>query len=145
MLKISKNTKETKQIAKDFILKLRSQNKATIVGLYGDLGAGKTTFVSAVAKSLGVKRKVASPTFIIMKKYPLAYFGFKYLYHIDAYRLKNEKELLHLGWKEIISKQEHLVFIEWPERVLKALPKKHSKIEIVHTEGGYRKFRIKRA
>jgi len=46
--------------------------------------------------------------------------GFKYLYHLDAYRLKNYKELLVLGWKEIISKPENLILIEWPENVKKA-------------------------
>ena len=79
---------------------------------------------------------------------------FSYLIHIDAYRLKNEKELLHLGWEEIISNPEHLVFIEWPENIIKAMPKQHHKISISHlshrsaakgdTKEGYRKFQIKK-
>ena len=156
MQKISKNTKDTEQIAKDFIELLSVKNKeAYVVGLYGDLGTGKTTFTQFVAKNFGIKRKINSPTFVIMKKYKIATRSlnepsdlvakFKYLFHLDAYRLKNEKELLHLGWKEIISNPEHLVFIEWPENIKKVMPKKHHKIHISHTKKGYRKFEIKQS
>ncbi len=92
---------------------------------------------------------MSSPTFVIMKKYAVKNSKHKFLYHLDAYRLKNEKELLHLGWKEIISNPEHLVFIEWPENVEKAMPKKHHKIKISHlpaqagTKKGHREFSIK--
>ena len=121
MQRISKNTKETGAIAKIFIDKiLEDKNKhhrATVVGLSGNLGAGKTTFVQAVAKHLGVKGRITSPTFVIMKSYKLKAKNYKLLFHLDAYRLKNEKELLHLGWEEIINNKDHLVFIEWPENV----------------------------
>ena len=69
--------------------------------------------------------------------------AFKYLFHLDAYRLKNEKELLHLGWEEIIGDNENLIFIEWPENIIKAMPKKHHRIHISHTKEGHRKFEIK--
>lgn len=156
MKRISKNTKNTKEIAKRFLTKLKPTNEmATIVGLYGELGTGKTTFTQFVAKELNIKRKVNSPTFVIMKKYELRTSpqpspekrrggSFKFLFHLDAYRLKNEKELLHLGWEEIIANPEHLVFVEWPENIIKAIPKKHHKISISHTLKGYRKFKIKR-
>jgi len=146
MQKISKNINTTEKIAKSFIKKLlgtrstKLQKTACVVGLYGNLGAGKTAFTQAVAKSLGVKRKVNSPTFVIMKRHPLKNKGFKNLFHLDAYRLKNEKELLNLGWKDITSNPEHLVFIEWPENVKKAMPKKHNKIKISQTKEGHRKF-----
>ncbi len=185
MLNISKNEKDTQKIAEDFakqILKphnLRGPRKgvsqtlanyevsrfATVVSLSGDLGTGKTTFTQAVARILGVKRKVNSPTFVIMKRYEIKYpypashyLGggekrvkkFTQLFHLDAYRLKNAKELLNLGWAEIISNPEHLVFIEWPENVKKAMPKKHHKISIKHlpagkagTKEGHRSFKIK--
>jgi tRNA threonylcarbamoyladenosine biosynthesis protein TsaE len=167
MKKISKNTKETEEIAREFLDKLKPlKNGATIVGLYGDLGAGKTTFTQSVGKILNIKRKVNSPTFVIMKKYKLAisknflanktkpvsagenlqkWPAFKFLFHMDAYRLKNEKELLHLGWDEIISNKEHLVFVEWPENIIKSIPKKHHKIHIYHEKGNTRKFEIKKA
>lgn len=144
MEKKSKNIKETNKIAKEFLDKIKPNKVgATTVGLYGDLGTGKTAFTQAVAKLLGVKRKVNSPTFVIMKSYLLKNSSFGKLIHIDAYRLKNEKELLHLGWEEIIGNPGHLVFIEWPERVIKAMPKKHHKILISHTKEGHRRFKIK--
>jgi len=145
MQKVSKNTKDTQILAKDFLdLILRVKNKsACIIGLYGELGTGKTTFSQFVAKNLGVKRKVNSPTFVIMKRYSLKHKNFKNLFHLDAYRLKNHKELLILGWEEIISKPENLILIEWPENVIKAIPKKHHKIHISHTKEGHRSFKIK--
>ncbi|MEI6581217.1 MAG: tRNA (adenosine(37)-N6)-threonylcarbamoyltransferase complex ATPase subunit type 1 TsaE [bacterium] len=142
----SKNTKNTQEIARDFLVNIETnKNKATVVGLYGELGTGKTTFVQFVGKFLDVNKKIKSPTYVIMKKYNLKKSGFKYLFHLDAYRLKNEKELLHLGWDEIISNKEHLVFIEWPEKIIKAMPKKHHQINITHTKEGHRKFKIKNA
>jgi tRNA threonylcarbamoyladenosine biosynthesis protein TsaE len=166
---ISRSNKETEKIAKEFLVGLEPQeNKATLVGLYGELGTGKTTFTQLIAKELNIKKKVTSPTFVIMKKYKIHPYPtssllrgrkgeglkkFGYLFHIDAYRLKNEKELLHLGWDEIIGNKEHLIFIEWPERVIKSLPKKHHEIHISHlprrsdakvgTQEGHRKFEIK--
>jgi tRNA threonylcarbamoyladenosine biosynthesis protein TsaE len=146
MQKISKSLKETEKIAKDFSQKILKKNRdmACVVCLSGDLGTGKTTFTQSFAKNLGIKRKVNSPTFVIMKRYPLFEnsFSFKNFVHIDAYRLKDEKELLVLGWEEIISNKENLIFIEWPEKIIKAIPKKHHKIKISHTKEGYRKFTI---
>lgn len=142
--KVSRNVKETSKIAHDFLNKiLKNNNKgALVVGLSGELGAGKTAFTQAVAKHLGIKKKVNSPTFVIMKKYSLKTGRYKFLFHLDAYRLKNAKELFYLGWEEIISNKEYLIFIEWPERVSKAMPKKYHKIHISHVVGGSRKFQI---
>jgi len=124
-----KNLKEFKAVAKKFINTIikhgPKKSEATIVGLYGDLGAGKTTFTQEVAKSLGIKGKVVSPTFVIMKSYKL-------FIHIDAYRLKNEKELEKLGWKDLISNPKNLIFIEWPENVHKILPKEHICVCLEH-------------
>ncbi len=145
MEKISKNISETEKIAEEFLKNiLNKKNKnAIVVGLYGDLGVGKTAFTQVIGKILKIKRKINSPTYVIIKSYPIGKISdFKLLIHIDAYRLKNEKELLHLGWEELISKPENLIFIEWPELVIKAMPKKHHKIEIFHTKEGYRKFKI---
>lgn len=152
---ISKNQKDTEKIAKEFLDSVLSKEckNACVIGLSGELGTGKTTFTQAVAKLLDIKGKVNSPTYVIMKRYPLSSRptslkgrsgGFKNLFHLDAYRLKNEQELLNLGWKEIISNPEHLVLIEWPENVKKAMPKKHHKISISHTKEGHRSFKIKR-
>ncbi len=106
---------------------------ATLVALSGELGAGKTAFVQSVAKSFGITQTVSSPTFVIEKVYELSREtrsrllagrqGFARLIHIDAYRLEKPEELEHLGWKDIISKPENLIFLEWPERVPSVIPK----------------------
>lgn len=141
--KISKNINDTETIAKEFLESISILENAFVVGLYGDLGAGKTAFTNAIGKHLNIKSKLNSPTFVIMKKYKISKNKFhKNLIHIDAYRLKNEKELLHLGWDEMISNKENLIFIEWPENVIKVMPKKHKKIFISHTKEGHRKFKI---
>ena len=170
-IKTSKSLKETKNVAQFFVENLlkegKTLNKALVVGLIGDLGAGKTAFTQMVAKHLGVKNKVNSPTFVIMKKYSLpkravrksflanktkpVFAGenfyeqpaFKFLFHLDAYRLKNEHELLHLGWEEIIKDKKNLVFIEWPENVSKAMPKNSKYIHISDQKNGEKLFKFK--
>src|SRR3989304_9211752 len=108
MKHISKSLKDTDDIAKD-ILKHISINgqRAKVVGLYGDLGAGKTALTQALARELGIKEKVVSPTFVIMKSYQLSGSSFQKLIHIDAYRLEKGEELAKLGWAEIISDPEN--------------------------------------
>lgn len=145
--KTSKNIKETSKIAQIFIdeiLKNKKKKKgALVVGLSGDLGAGKTTFTKAVAKHLGIKNKISSPTFVIMKKYSIDLKGYKFLFHIDAYRLKNESELLHLGWEEIAGNKEHLIFIEWPENVSKIISSNARFIYISHEGNNIRNLELK--
>jgi tRNA threonylcarbamoyladenosine biosynthesis protein TsaE len=115
-----KNEKETSKLAKILakeVLKIISKKKnALVVGLEGDLGAGKTTFIKAFAKGMGIKRRLTSPTFVLLKKY-------KNLYHIDCYRIKNSQDILALDFKEIISTPKNIVLIEWAEKIKKILPK----------------------
>lgn len=137
---VSNSLKETQSIAQDFVssLKLSGQN-ATVVGLYGDLGSGKTSFTQGLAKALGVDENITSPTFVIEKIYDLSTLNshtpnFNFLIHIDAYRLERSEELLHLGWQEIISDKNNLILIEWPERVENIMPQ-HIKISFKTLEG----------
>jgi tRNA threonylcarbamoyladenosine biosynthesis protein TsaE len=99
-------------------------NHATLVTLSGELGAGKTTFVKAVAKALGVQDTVTSPTFVLEKIYPLPGSGvFARLIHIDAYRFEKSDEIKVLNFDEILKDPRNLVMLEWPEQVSGALPK----------------------
>ncbi|KKW35434.1 hypothetical protein A2852_01540 [Candidatus Adlerbacteria bacterium RIFCSPHIGHO2_01_FULL_54_23] len=110
------------------------KNVATVIGLHGELGAGKTTFVQEVAKKLGVGEKVQSPTYVLIKKYQIPTQGdalaprlskaspFSELVHIDAYRLNSAGEFAALRIGEIFGDSANLIFIEWPERVSAALP-----------------------
>lgn len=109
--------------AADFVRSLVRGTQATVVALQGDLGAGKTTFVQGVAKALGITEPITSPTFVIQKIYPLVGQIFEHLVHIDAYRLKSAHELAVLRWEETLRNPGNLVCIEWPERIVEAIPK----------------------
>jgi tRNA threonylcarbamoyladenosine biosynthesis protein TsaE len=135
---IAHNLEEMHTIAADFAASLRpAEHGATVVGLYGDLGAGKTSFTQGLAAALGVGDRVASPTFVIEKIYELpvstAPAGFVHLIHIDAYRLDHSNELLHLGWRDICADPSNLILIEWPERVADIMPP-HTKITFTTLE-----------
>ncbi len=143
MQTISGNLFETEKIAKDFLEKLSIASKeATVVGLYGDLGSGKTTFTQSIAKLLGIKDFVTSPTYVIEKKYPIKYKNFECLIHIDLYRIESSKELLHLDWQEIISNPKNLILIEWPEKIGEIMPKNSLKINFEFVSENERKIDI---
>ncbi len=122
---LSKSPEETKKIAADLagrILKSKPKAKAFLIGLVGDLGGGKTTFMQGFARGLGLKKKILSPTFVIMKRFNIKHPLFVNLYHLDCYRIKKAKEILDLGIKEIMEKPQSIVLIEWADKIKKALP-----------------------
>jgi tRNA threonylcarbamoyladenosine biosynthesis protein TsaE len=136
----TKSAKKTQELGHQFareVLTMRAKKNAIIIGLSGNLGGGKTTFLQGFAKGLGIKEKILSPTFVIMKR-------FKNFYHFDCYRLKNEKEILELGWKEIISNPQNIIAIEWPERVKKVLPKNTIIIEFKFVDKNQREIIFKK-
>jgi len=110
------------QMAKE-ILKSPSQKGAVVVGLRGDLGGGKTTFLKGFARGLDIKKKILSPTFIIMRRFLISHPPFTNFYHLDCYRIKKSKEILDLGFQEIITNPKNIVCIEWADRIKKILPK----------------------
>lgn len=121
--------------AKHLVQNLLQKNtaKATIIGLHGELGAGKTCFVSGIAAALGIKKTITSPTFLIMRRYPVTgHPWIRNLYHIDAYRIKHTAEMLALGWRDIIKDKHNLICIEWPENLHEILPKKFTQLNFVH-------------
>ncbi len=130
MKKICHTIKQTHKAAAELLKEIKSTPRvggAVVVALSGDLGSGKTTFIQGFAKSLGIKERVTSPTFVILKRFkindPPWAERFKNLVHIDAYRFENPKEMLDLGWKEMISRPENIILIEWAEKIKKILPK----------------------
>ncbi len=127
---VSNSIEETQKVADDFISMLSPKSDgAIVVGLSGDLGAGKTAFTKCVAKSLGIEDTVTSPTFVIEKIYALSDQKFSHLIHIDAYRLDRSSELLNLGWQKIVADPKNLIFVEWSERVIDIMPE-HIKINL---------------
>jgi tRNA threonylcarbamoyladenosine biosynthesis protein TsaE len=91
----------------------------------GDMGAGKTTFIKVLAKSLGIKELVSSPTFSIVNEYEADGNTF---YHFDFYRIKNLQEAYDIGYEEYFY-SGNTCFIEWPEKVEELLPEHYVKVE----------------
>lgn len=125
-------------IAKEVLslVKTRDKSRATIVTLHGDLGAGKTTFTQALAGELGIKEAVQSPTYVLMKDYPISFGRFTKLIHIDAYRLEKPEEFAALKPETFLSNPENLVVIEWPERVEGQLPTPDVILKFSHVDTG---------
>ncbi len=115
-----------------FLNTLVPGERATLVTLSGDLGAGKTAFTKTVAWALGVEESVTSPTFVLEKIYKIEKpdFPFKHLVHIDAYRLEEGAELAALGFDELMKDSSNLILLEWPEKVADILPVPTVKISI---------------
>lgn len=121
---------EFKSEARAFAKTLTVGLEATVITLSGSLGAGKTTFTKEIASVFDVDEGVTSPTFVIEKIYATGRGPFRRLIHIDAYRLKNDKELLALGWDEIAKEKENLIILEWPEHVRGIVPQDALRISI---------------
>ena len=156
---ITKNSRQTQKVAgllaRHLSFKCASRvahlRKAIILALQGDLGAGKTTFIQGFARGLGIKEKILSPTFVILKRFNIPRLSLrggqrptkqsqkrllrsarndsvseiwpKYLYHLDCYRIDSPQEIIDLGFKEIAANPQNIVIIEWAERIKKILPK----------------------
>jgi len=118
---------------------------ATVLALHGELGAGKTTFTQVLAGLLGVEHYVTSPTFVVMRMYPIPHAAdndpvlFSQLVHIDAYRIGSPAELDVIGFEELLCDPTNLICIEWAGKVAAALPKDAFHITFTHgADGGER-------
>lgn len=111
----------------------RTLPRPAVVALSGELGAGKTTLVRAVAAALGVTERVTSPTFALVHRY--AGDGVK-LYHVDAYRLRADDEARDLGFDDMLADPSSIVVVEWPERLGARAPAFTHRIVLAHAEGG---------
>ena len=96
--------------------------RAVVLGLSGDLGVGKTAFVQCIAKVLGVSETVTSPTFVLRCDYETSDAVFKYLTHIDVYRLECVDEIDTIGWDAVLAMPHTLVIVEWAEKFSDRLP-----------------------
>ncbi|MFC1613422.1 tRNA (adenosine(37)-N6)-threonylcarbamoyltransferase complex ATPase subunit type 1 TsaE [Patescibacteria group bacterium] len=133
---ITHSENETKAIGKKIASKLKG---GEILALQGDLGAGKTVLTKGIAETLGYKKIVNSPTFVLMKIYKVSRAGsivhddrsgcgtnlrkIKYICHIDAYRLNSASELKDIGALEYFGRPDTISIVEWPKKVKEILPK----------------------
>ena len=108
--------KEIDDTAKKFISLL---NDKKIFAFNGEMGAGKTTFIHAICRQMGVTGKMSSPTYPIIINYKTVHDAT--IFHIDLYRLKDTQEVIQAGVEECINSEEYC-FIEWPEKIMTILP-----------------------
>lgn len=116
------------------ILRKKPGKSARVLALSGKLGSGKTTFVQGFFRGLGLKARVMSPTFIIMRRTAFRNEKYKNVFHIDVYRIKSSKELLPLKLNEVMKSPENIVLVEWAEKVRKILPKGSRWLEFGYTK-----------
>jgi len=111
----------------------------SVVALYGDLGAGKTAFVRGLARGLGIRESVSSPTFTIVNEYP----GSIPLFHFDMYRLRDEQELFDIGWEDYLDRYG-ICALEWSERVEGAIGPEAVRVTLRRLDDTRREIRISR-
>jgi tRNA threonylcarbamoyladenosine biosynthesis protein TsaE len=136
-------TSATKKLGENLaetIIRTRG-NGPVIVGLDGDLGSGKTTFLQGFAKGLGIKEKILSPTFVIVKRFEIKKKISKYknFYHIDCYRIEGKNELKSFNFKSIIADKKSIIAIEWVKKINKIIPYKNIAIKFSFLDKNKRK------
>ncbi len=119
MVYLSNSAYQTQKIARDLAKKYKL--KGGILALIGDLGSGKTTFAQGFAKGLGIKEKIISPTFVLIRQHKIPKPQ-RTFYHIDLYRLDIIEDIKSIGIKEILEDKDNLILIEWAEKIEKLLP-----------------------
>ncbi|MFA6973254.1 MAG: tRNA (adenosine(37)-N6)-threonylcarbamoyltransferase complex ATPase subunit type 1 TsaE [Parcubacteria group bacterium] len=153
---ITENFKETQKLGELLASELRG---GEIICLSGDLGAGKTTFTQGLLKGLKVKGPYTSPTFLVMKHYRVTHnvervsqklkmihdprSTLHAIYHIDAYRV-NAKDILNLGWEEIVADKNNVIIVEWAEKIRKIIPKSALWLQLQWIDENKRKIIIKK-
>jgi tRNA threonylcarbamoyladenosine biosynthesis protein TsaE len=133
---VIRNLDEIGQAASEFLPYL---NYSKVVAFYGEMGAGKTTFIKALCGCLGVTDTVNSPTFAIINEYFTAKRDL--IYHLDLYRLRKPEELLDIGYEDYLLSGNYL-FIEWPEKAEDLLPSDCIVVNISRENDESRKLRI---
>ena len=148
---------QTFALAKKFASQLKG---GEVIGLIGNLGAGKTIFTKGLAAGLGIKKYITSPTFVLMKVYPVKSrparilpkaklfngvnpvksLSIKHLVHIDAYRLKSAQDLTAIGAPEYFSRPDTVTVIEWADKIKKILPRKARLVKINLAKNSFRKI-----
>lgn len=123
-------------IARQFV---EEQGDGRVFAFYGQMGAGKTTFIAAVCKALGIEEPVNSPTFAIVNEY-VADSG-ETVYHFDCYRLNTLRDALNIGIEEYFA-SDNICFIEWAENIEELLPVDTVRVNIVVEDDGSREVSV---
>jgi len=135
---ITKSSQQTIEYAREFASKL---NGGEVIGLIGELGSGKTTFVKGMAEGLKVAENITSPTFVMLKSYR-GKIGKKNInfVHVDAYRIENIGDIKSLGIEDFFNRGDVVMVIEWAEKIKKILPKNMIHIHFKHKSENQREI-----
>lgn len=154
---ITKNNLDTMKLGSEFAQELKAGD---VVLLFGNLGAGKTTFVQGLAKGLGIKDRILSPTFVLMRQYEIPHPNpllkgegdegkssrqartIKNLNHVDLYRIENPTEIENLGLAEVIEEESSVTIIEWADRLSDFRPKAGYRISFEYLDENKREIKI---
>ncbi|MFH1225716.1 MAG: tRNA (adenosine(37)-N6)-threonylcarbamoyltransferase complex ATPase subunit type 1 TsaE [bacterium] len=117
---ITKCENETRKLGEKIAKKLTG---GEVIGLVGDLGAGKTIFAQGLAKGLGIKKTINSPTFVLMRNYKVKGKKVKFFCHLDCYRLNDPQALVDIGIKDYLGQPDTVCVVEWADKTKKILPK----------------------
>lgn len=135
MHNITVNSLDDLPYAAELFCKSIGENRIFL--FYGNMGAGKTTFIKEICKILGVYNEVTSPSFSIVNEYSSEKFPI--IYHFDFYRIEKKTEIYDIGFEEYLEKNA-LVFIEWPEKLDGLTPANAISIEILQSDNESRKI-----
>ncbi len=136
---VTKSSEETQRLARKLAKELKGDE---IIALFGNLGSGKTTFVQGLAKGLGIKERMISPTFIIVREHKFQeQHGLRKFYHVDLYRVQ---KIGGLELEEILSSKNRIIVIEWAEKIKNLLPKKRIEIYFEYVSENERRVAVKR-
>ncbi len=128
--------KDVESTARDFLPLLE---KHKVVAFYGEMGVGKTTFIKALCRVLGVEGAVTSPSFSLVNEYEGS--DGQIIFHFDFYRLKNVAEVFDMGYEDYFF-SDHYCLIEWPEKVADVLPDDRLDVYIEEEEDGSRTLKV---
>jgi len=144
MAVVTKSAQETAALGEKIANQLIIKHEPLIIALTGELGSGKTTFVQGLAKGLGIKGRILSPTFIMIREYTVHRTKNKEqrFYHIDLYRIEDEKDIEGLGLEEIWNNHQNIVAIEWAEKIKNILPKKRIDIYFKYLKNDKREIKV---
>ena len=135
-MEISFSLDQIDQVAQQVL----AQNLKNIILFHGTMGTGKTTFIKAIARQLGVNEMTSSPTFSLVNEYTTN--DDKTLYHFDLYRLNSEEEAYDMGIDEYFYSGS-LCLIEWPEKTPNLIPLDHSTVTLKTLPDGRRHLTVK--
>ncbi|MCK4968362.1 MAG: tRNA (adenosine(37)-N6)-threonylcarbamoyltransferase complex ATPase subunit type 1 TsaE [Candidatus Aenigmarchaeota archaeon] len=123
----TKSVKETMKLGRSIARQLTG---GEVIALLGSLGSGKTILTKGIAKGLGIREIITSPTFVLMKVYPVKREKIHCFCHIDAYRLDKGTQLLDIGASDWLEQAKVITVIEWADQVADILPKNTILIKI---------------